>query len=87
VIFKFWELLENASEVALVPKNIFFLEILNFVQSFVECKVSLADGMYTTRSQQQRTYDELLIKNNSRAINRLNRIPAQLTSSLLLFFR
>jgi hypothetical protein len=27
-----------------VPKNIFFLKILNLVQSFVECKVSLADG-------------------------------------------
>jgi hypothetical protein len=44
VTFKFWELLKNASEVTLVPKNIFFLKILNFVQSFVECKVSLADG-------------------------------------------
>jgi hypothetical protein len=38
-------LLKNASEVTLVPKNIFSLQILNFVQSFVECKVSLADGM------------------------------------------
>ncbi len=37
-------MLKNASEVTLVPKNIFFLMILNFVQSFVECKVSLADG-------------------------------------------
>jgi hypothetical protein len=27
----------------IVTKNIFFLKILNFVQSFVECKVSLAD--------------------------------------------
>jgi hypothetical protein len=37
--------LKNASEVtALVPKNIFFLKILNLVQSFVECKVSPADG-------------------------------------------
>ncbi len=44
VTFKFWEMLENASEVTLVPKNIFFLKILNFVQSFVEWKVSLADG-------------------------------------------
>jgi hypothetical protein len=30
--------------VILVPKNIFLLKILNFMQSFVECKVSLADG-------------------------------------------
>jgi hypothetical protein len=37
-------MLKNASEVTLVPKNIFFLKILNFMQSFVECKVSLADG-------------------------------------------
>ncbi len=29
----------------LVPENIFSLKILNFVQSFVECKVSLADGI------------------------------------------
>jgi hypothetical protein len=33
-----------------VPKNIYFLKILNFVQSFVECKVSLADGKYNTRT-------------------------------------
>ncbi len=39
-------MLKNASDVILVPKNIFFLKILNFVQSFVECKVSLADGIY-----------------------------------------
>jgi hypothetical protein len=44
VSFKFWEMLKNASEITLVPKNVFFLQILNFVQSFVECKVSLADG-------------------------------------------
>ncbi len=44
--FKFWEMIKNASEVTLVPKNIFMLKILNFVQSFVECKVSLADGIY-----------------------------------------
>jgi hypothetical protein len=45
VAFKFREMLKNASEVTLVPKNDFFsLKILNFVQSFVECKVSLADG-------------------------------------------
>jgi hypothetical protein len=37
--------LRYVSEVTLVPKNIFFLKILNFLQSFVECKVSLADGM------------------------------------------
>jgi hypothetical protein len=36
----------NAAEVTLVPRNIFFLKTLNFVQSFVECKVSLADGIY-----------------------------------------
>ncbi len=42
--FKFWKLLKNASEVTLVPENIFSLKILNLVQSFVECKVSLADG-------------------------------------------
>jgi hypothetical protein len=35
---------KNASEVTLVPENIFFLKILNFVQSFVEWKVSLVDG-------------------------------------------
>jgi hypothetical protein len=36
---------KNASEVTLVPKNILFLKILNYVQSFVECKLSLADGI------------------------------------------
>jgi hypothetical protein len=45
VTFKFWEMLKNASEVILVPKNISFLKILKFVQSFVECKGSLADGI------------------------------------------
>jgi hypothetical protein len=44
VTFKFWEMLKNASEVTLVRKQIFFLKILNFVQIFVECKVSVADG-------------------------------------------
>jgi hypothetical protein len=44
VTFKFWEMLKNASEVTLLPKNIFFLKIVNFGQSFVECKLSLADG-------------------------------------------
>jgi hypothetical protein len=44
VTFKFWDMLKNASEVTVVPKIFFFLKILNFVQSFVECKVSLADG-------------------------------------------
>ncbi len=48
VTFKFWEMLKNASEVTLVPKNIFFLKIVNIVESFVECKVSLADGIYVT---------------------------------------
>jgi hypothetical protein len=37
-------MLKNASEGNLNTKNIFFLKILNFVQSFVQCKVSLADG-------------------------------------------
>jgi hypothetical protein len=36
---------KNVSEVTLVPKDIFFLKVLNFVQSLVECKVSLADGI------------------------------------------
>ncbi len=44
VTFELWEMLKNVSEVTLVTTNIFFLKILNFVQSFVECKVSLADG-------------------------------------------
>ncbi len=39
-------MLKNASEVSWVPKNLFFLKILNLVQSFVECKGSLADGMH-----------------------------------------
>ncbi len=43
---KFWEMLKNASEVTLLPKNIVFLKILNFVQSFVKDKVSLADGTF-----------------------------------------
>ncbi len=38
---------KTASEVTLLPKNIFSLKILNFVQSFVERKVSLADGTFT----------------------------------------
>jgi hypothetical protein len=37
-------MLKNPSEVALVPKNIFFLKILNLAQSFAKCKVSLAGG-------------------------------------------
>jgi hypothetical protein len=45
VTLKFWEMLKNASEVSLVPINIFSLKILKFVQSFVDCKVSLADGI------------------------------------------
>jgi hypothetical protein len=50
VTFKFWEMLKNTSEVTLAvsTKNIIFLKILNLVQSFVECKVSLSDGMYNT---------------------------------------
>ncbi len=45
VTFKFWEMLKNASEVTLVPKRKkIFLKIFSFVQSFVDCKVSLADG-------------------------------------------
>jgi serine/threonine protein kinase len=44
VTFKFWEMLKIASEVTLVPEIIFFLKFLKFVQSFLECKVSLADG-------------------------------------------
>jgi hypothetical protein len=38
-------MLNNASEVTLVPKGWFFLKIFTVVQSFVECKVSLADGI------------------------------------------
>jgi hypothetical protein len=41
-------MLKNASEVTLVPKNIFSQKILNFAQSFVECKVSLDDGTVKT---------------------------------------
>ncbi len=48
VTFTFWEMFKNASEVTLAPKKILFLKILNFVQSFVECKVSLADGSMST---------------------------------------
>jgi hypothetical protein len=44
VTFKFWETLKNASEVTLVPKKS-FVTILNFVQRFVDCKLSKADGM------------------------------------------
>jgi hypothetical protein len=41
-------MLKNASEVtSSVPKKYFLLKILNFVQSFVECKVSPADGICT----------------------------------------
>ncbi len=36
-------MLKNSSEVTLVPKKN-FLKIFNLVQSFVGCKVSLADG-------------------------------------------
>jgi hypothetical protein len=41
------QILGNASEVTLVPKNKFFLKILNIVQSFLDCKVSRADGNLT----------------------------------------
>ncbi len=46
VTFKFWEMLKNASAVILTLKKFFFffLKILNLVQSFVECEVSLTDG-------------------------------------------
>jgi hypothetical protein len=54
-------MLKNASEVTLVPKNIFFLKIPNLVQSFVEGKVSvvsLADGIQCDHSNVhgQRSY-------------------------------
>jgi hypothetical protein len=40
VTFKFWEMLKNVSDVTLAPKIFsFFLKILNFVQSFVGCKL------------------------------------------------
>jgi hypothetical protein len=39
-------MLKNASEVTLGPKIIIFLKNLNFVQSFVKCKVSLTDGRF-----------------------------------------
>jgi hypothetical protein len=42
-------MLKNASEVTLVLKSNFFQRFLNFVQSYVEGKVSLADGMYIER--------------------------------------
>ncbi len=46
-------MLKNVSEVILVTKNIFFLKIVNFVQSFVECKVSLADGTLVLTATEQ----------------------------------
>jgi hypothetical protein len=52
VTYKFWKLLKNASEVTLVPKIIVFLKILNLVQSFVECKVSLADGSFLANARE-----------------------------------
>jgi hypothetical protein len=39
-------MLKDASEVTKMLRNIVFLEILNFLQSVVECKVSLADGNF-----------------------------------------
>jgi hypothetical protein len=44
-------MLKNASDVTSVPKNIFSLKMLNFVQSFVECKVRLADGMFEDENE------------------------------------
>ncbi len=47
-------MLENASEVTLlIPKNIFLLKILNFVQSSMEYKVSLADGISSSHLRPQ----------------------------------
>ncbi len=52
-------MLKNASEVTLVPKNIIFLKTLDFVQSFVECKVSLADGTFwSQRSSPEHLQEE-----------------------------
>ncbi len=47
--FKFWEVLKNASEVNLVQKKV--IKILNFAQSFVKCKVSLADDTENEQNQ------------------------------------
>jgi hypothetical protein len=47
VTFRFWGILKIASDVTLV--ELFFLNILNFVHSFVECKVSVADGILMKR--------------------------------------
>jgi hypothetical protein len=60
VTFKSWIMLKSVSEVTLLTKNIFSLKFLNFVQSFVECKVSLADGMSLPTHHQYSPY--LLIK-------------------------
>jgi hypothetical protein len=49
VTFIFGKMLKNASEVTLVPKNIFLEKMLDFVQSFVECKVCLPDGALNCR--------------------------------------
>jgi hypothetical protein len=51
VTFKFWEMLKKASEVTLRPNFFFSLKILMFVQSFVKCKVSLADGILVSIEQ------------------------------------
>ncbi len=40
------------SQRCLSTKNMFFLKILKFVQSFVESKVSLADGIFKQVQQQ-----------------------------------
>jgi hypothetical protein len=46
VTFKFWELLKNGSEVALVPKKIFSKKMWTWCQVVWSAKVSLADGTF-----------------------------------------
>jgi hypothetical protein len=46
VTFKFWEMLKDASEVTLVPTNIFLPKIFNLVQSFVEYVQSKSGWRY-----------------------------------------
>ncbi len=55
-------MLKNAS--VLVLKNIFFLKNLYFVESFVECKVSLADGRQTDKCAYERTSLEKFVHAN-----------------------
>jgi hypothetical protein len=45
-------MLKNVAEATLVTKNILFLKILPFVQSFLEFKVSLADGTHRALKKQ-----------------------------------